>query len=205
MQSSWGAHAPSRVPTGAFAGRSRGWQQSPKGESRMPRLFSARARKTAREGACAPHFRGAWAARSLRRGRLSSAARGTLCPPPTPHALWDEPTQCGARGAECGVMLRPRSPRCGKPPRPGCQPRRASGTIHRSERPRTACRVSRVSDGEGISGALPAIENELSRGTPPVASAVPVRAQDMVSGVKFLRSPVNLRSVGAGKQKSLFN
>jgi len=32
------------------------WPRSPNGERWKPLLFSARARKTAREGACAPHF-----------------------------------------------------------------------------------------------------------------------------------------------------
>ena len=39
------------------------------------------------------------------------------------------------------------------------------GTIHRPDRPRTACRDSRVSAGKGISGAVPAIENEPGGGT----------------------------------------
>ncbi len=70
-----GAHAPSRVPTGAFAGRSRGWPQSPKGESWIPLLFSARARKTAREGACAPHSHCIVTAQARSRWRHARASR----------------------------------------------------------------------------------------------------------------------------------
>src|ERR1035441_1401352 len=45
---------------------------------------------------------------------------------------------------------------------------------------------SRLSAGKGISGAVPAIGNELGRGTLPVASAVLVRAQDIALFWAFL-------------------
>ena len=54
-----------------------------------------------------------------------------------------------------------------------------SGTIHRPDYFRTACRGSRLSGGKGLSGAVPAIGNEPGRGTLPVASAVLVRALDI--------------------------
>src|SRR5664280_2336490 len=52
----WGAHAPSRVPAGAFAGRSGGHLRHQMVVPMNARLCSARARNTAREGACAPPF-----------------------------------------------------------------------------------------------------------------------------------------------------
>jgi len=46
-----GAHAPSHVPAGALAGR----REATRMAAGTRRVFSARARKTTREGACAPH------------------------------------------------------------------------------------------------------------------------------------------------------
>ena len=61
-----------------------------------------------------------------------------------------------------------------------------SGTIPRPDRPRTACRGSRLSAGKGLSGAIPAIGNEPGRGTLPVVSAVIVRAPDIALFLAFL-------------------
>ena len=52
--------------------------------------------------------------------------------------------------------------------------------------PPKACRVSRLSAGKGISGAVPAIGNEPGGATLPVASAVLARAQHIALFLAFL-------------------
>src|ERR1043166_1858484 len=49
-----GAHAPSRVPTDALVGRREAWSEADTPELANALRCSARARNTAREGACAP-------------------------------------------------------------------------------------------------------------------------------------------------------
>ncbi len=55
----------------------------------------------------------------------------------------------------------------------------------RPDRPGAACRGSRVQAGKGISGAVPAIGNELGRAILPVVSAALVAAPDIAHFLTF--------------------